>query len=107
MFRTSAPRRRTVRVHQRDPAARGQRLTQCFAPEVHEHPAADKHELGSYLLDGVDAGLPGEAGRDARGTEHELADGGFTNWTQKLLSDKKERLLISGMGTERIHALFR
>jgi hypothetical protein len=41
------------------------------------------------------------------GTEHELADGGFTNWTRKLLSDKKERLLISGMGTERIHTLFR
>ena len=48
------------------PQRRVDRLTQCFAPKVHEHPAADKHELGSYLLDGVDASLPREAGRDAR-----------------------------------------
>lgn len=35
--------------------------------------------------------------------EHErlqLVDGGCTDWTQVLLSDRKERLLISGMGTE-------
>jgi hypothetical protein len=33
--------------------------------------------------------------------EVELADGGFTAWTQMLLGDRKERLLISGLGTER------
>ena len=31
----------------------------------------------------------------------ELIDGGFTTWTQQLLSNNKERLLISGLGTER------
>ena len=31
-----------------------------------------------------------------------IVDGGFTDWTQQLLSDKKERLLISGLGTERM-----
>lgn len=31
----------------------------------------------------------------------EVADGGFTPWTQALLGDRKERLLISGLGTER------
>jgi hypothetical protein len=36
------------------------------------------------------------------GTDHEIADGGFTTWTQQLLSNKKERLLISGLGTERL-----
>jgi hypothetical protein len=30
----------------------------------------------------------------------QLVDGGCTDWTQKLLSDRKERLLISGMGSE-------
>jgi hypothetical protein len=30
-----------------------------------------------------------------------IADGGMTDWTQKLLNDRKERLIISGMGTER------
>ena len=34
------------------------------------------------------------------GTEFELIDGGFTTWTQSLLSNTKERLLISGLGSE-------
>jgi hypothetical protein len=29
-----------------------------------------------------------------------VADGGATDWTQRLLSDRKERLLVSGIGTE-------
>jgi len=32
----------------------------------------------------------------------ELIDGGITNWTQKLLNNAKERLIISGLGVERI-----
>lgn len=31
-----------------------------------------------------------------------LVDGGFVDWTQRLLSDRKERLLISGTGIERL-----
>ena len=50
-----------------------------------------------------------EAGRDyyvdacfkILGGEMELGDGGFVEWTQALLGDRKERLLISGIGTER------
>jgi hypothetical protein len=38
--------------------------------------------------------------------EHVLVDGGFTSWTQQLLNNKKERLLISGIGTERVCSLF-
>ena len=44
--------------------------------------------------------------RSLSGTEHELVDGGFTDWTQQLLGDKKERLLISGIATERICSHF-
>ncbi len=40
------------------------------------------------------------------GAEHFLVDGGFTKWTQKLLSNRKERLLISGIGSERLCAEF-
>ena len=36
------------------------------------------------------------------GKEHELADGGDVNWTQKLLNNAKERLVISGCGSERV-----
>ena len=39
---------------------------------------------------------------DDAGNEVVLADGGFTTWTQQLLSNKKERLLISGIGSERV-----
>ena len=31
-----------------------------------------------------------------------IVDGGFVDWTQRLLSDRKERLLISGAGLERL-----
>jgi hypothetical protein len=32
----------------------------------------------------------------------EIADGGCTTWTRKLLSDEKERLVISGLGIDRV-----
>ncbi|GAA0821988.1 hypothetical protein ACFQVD_41120 [Streptosporangium amethystogenes subsp. fukuiense] len=40
------------------------------------------------------------------GDDHSLGDGGFTTWTAGLLSDAKERLLISGLGLERLCGLF-
>ena len=41
------------------------------------------------------------------GNEFELVDGGCTSWTQQLLDNRKERLLISGLGVERFCAQFR
>jgi hypothetical protein len=43
---------------------------------------------------------------DASGKRYELADGGSVDWTQKLLSNKKERLIISGLGSERLVQMF-
>lgn len=40
------------------------------------------------------------------GEEYFLVDGGITDWTQKLLSNKKERFMISGGGTERLCSIF-
>ncbi len=34
------------------------------------------------------------------GVHHSIVDGGFTDWTARLLEDRKERLLTSGIGTE-------
>jgi hypothetical protein len=34
------------------------------------------------------------------GNSYPIVDGGFTDWTARLLGNKKERLLISGIGTE-------
>ena len=36
----------------------------------------------------------------------ELVDGGVVDWTQRLLSNKKERLVISGIGSERLCTAF-
>ena len=41
------------------------------------------------------------------GQEYFLVDGGLTDWTRKLLQDRKERLMTSGMGTERFLLCFR
>jgi hypothetical protein len=35
------------------------------------------------------------------GERIEIADGGFTDWTSRLLGDRRERLLISGAGLDR------
>jgi histidyl-tRNA synthetase len=42
-----------------------------------------------------------------RGESFMLADGGFVQWTQRLLGDKKERLLTSAIGIELLCRLFR
>jgi hypothetical protein len=36
------------------------------------------------------------------GSRSNLSDGGFVDWTAQLLADSKERLLISGLGSERL-----
>ena len=41
-----------------------------------------------------------------RGEEYFICDGGFTNWTQRLLNNRKERLLTSGFGIERLFLVF-
>ncbi len=42
---------------------------------------------------------------DPRGCDLQLADGGFTDWTQQLVGSRKERLLISGIGSDRLVGL--
>ncbi len=42
-----------------------------------------------------------------KGQEINLSDGGFVDWTQKLIPNKKHRMIISGVGTELIHKMQR
>jgi hypothetical protein len=42
---------------------------------------------------------------DLKGMEIEIADGGFVDWTQQLLGNRKERLLISGFGLGLVYKL--
>lgn len=68
-------------------------------------------EVMRNLADRHGAGFEAEPGRDVSayykgfcfhifGNGSQLSDGGLTDWTGKLLSNGKERLLISGMGVE-------
>jgi len=38
--------------------------------------------------------------KNSKGQEFPLVDGGFLDWAQKLLTDQREKLLISGFGSE-------
>ena len=40
--------------------------------------------------------------REGNYTDGSFGDGGFTDWTAQLLGNRKERLLISGYGVERL-----
>ncbi len=40
-----------------------------------------------------------------KNSQIDLADGGFVDWTQKMLANKKQRLFISGVGLEIIHKI--
>jgi hypothetical protein len=40
-----------------------------------------------------------------KGKPYEIGDGGFTDWTQQLLQNKKERLLITGFGFELMYRI--
>ena len=44
--------------------------------------------------------------RNSEGTDFLIVDGGLTDWTQKIMSNRKERLLCSGLGTERLLTCF-
>ncbi len=47
-----------------------------------------------------------KAGSNKSGSKlEEIGDGGFTDWTQQLAASSKERLLISGIGVDRLAAV--
>jgi len=57
------------------------------------------HAVGYYR--GISLNIDAELA----GTTYSVADGGTVDWTQHLLSDRRERLLVSGIGTERVARL--
>lgn len=52
------------------------------------------------------AGLAISIELELAGNTWNLADGGCADWTQRLLNDRKERLMVSGIALERIVRLF-
>jgi hypothetical protein len=81
---------------------------EVMAPLATAHPEASfaldeerQTGRGYYIWAGFQINV-----KDPEGREWFLIDGGFTDWIQKLMSDRKEKLLISGMGTERFLLCF-
>lgn len=64
-----------------------------FTPEIiHENSGGDYYQLIQFKIY-----------LRQQKMEIDLADGGLVDWTQKLLSNKKHRLFISGCGLELVH----
>jgi hypothetical protein len=53
----------------------------------------------------VNALVDGPVDGTSDAASEEIGDGGFTDWTAQLLADGKERLLITGYGTDRLASL--
>jgi hypothetical protein len=84
-----------------------------------QNPAIEKvYPFLAERLDGVEVGREEPEGRndyykgvqcklyiEAGGREWEIADGGPVDWTQQLLSNRKERLLASGFGLELLYKI--
>jgi hypothetical protein len=76
--------------------------TQLFEPLQKEYPGVrfyfnDERQNGRGYYKTLCFNLDAQ---NAQGQEFNLADGGCTDWSQLLLQNRKERLLISGIGSE-------
>jgi hypothetical protein len=67
------------------------------SPEVRVVDRPDRQAARGYY-----AGFCFKAFATLRGTTFEVADGGHVEWTQHLLDSRKERLMISGIGLDRL-----
>ena len=90
-------------------------FTEAAAPWLREVVMAPLARLGAVVAEdpGREAGRNyyhdaafGVWGKAADGAEYMLADGGLVDWTQRLLGNRKERLVISGLGLERLAQVF-
>lgn len=89
------------------------RLPSSLIEEIFER-LSDSYEVPEYLLDNNRTEARNYYAPlafrirfyDADGQGWDVVDGGFTNWTQLFLNNKKERLLISAIGTELLFRIF-
>jgi hypothetical protein len=64
--------------------------------------SAPQDQTGGLITCVAYAGLCFKVHAAFGGPELEVGDGGFVTWTGQLLGSRKERLLISGYGIDRI-----
>jgi hypothetical protein len=88
-----------IKLQRRDGYPNPDRLLQTVADQLKKEQSAlaittEEPATGNNYYKGIQFKVIIEIGNH----EREIADGGFVDWTQKLLGNNKERLLISGFG---------
>lgn len=73
-----------------------------FIVKVDEHVAPNDYYRGVQFKAVIEAPHQGASGAPP---EIEIADGGFVDWTQQMLGNRKERFLITGLGIEYLSKL--
>jgi hypothetical protein len=82
----------------------GERIVAAVAAELSELPADIMTDHDRVSGRGYYRDVCFKVNALVDGAIAEIGDGGFTDWTAKLLANRKERLLISGYGLDRIAA---
>jgi hypothetical protein len=83
----------------------GERIVAAVAEELAAMPAEIVTDHGRTAGRGYYLDVCFKVNVLVDGAPIEIGDGGFTDWTAKLLASKKERLLIGGYGLDRLAAL--
>jgi hypothetical protein len=80
----------------------GERIAAAAAAALAAEPAEITTDHGRIGGRGYYRDLCFKVNAVAGGATVEIGDGGFTDWTSRLLSNEKERLLIAGYGVDRL-----
>lgn len=82
----------------------GQRIAAAVSNELADVPADIVEDPTRQRGRGYYRDLCFKVHADTGGELEEIGDGGFTDWTMRLAASRKERLLISGLGLDRLAA---
>jgi hypothetical protein len=83
----------------------GQRIAAAVTDGLADVPADIVEDLTRQRGRGYYRDLCFKVNADTGGQLEEIGDGGFTDWTVRLTANRKERLLISGLGLDRLAAV--
>jgi hypothetical protein len=80
----------------------GERIAAAVTEELSAAPGGIVMERSRQSGRGYSSDLCFRVSAQVDGEQEEFADGGLTDWTKKLTASSKERLMISGLGIDRL-----
>jgi hypothetical protein len=99
LFHTSIRVKLSKRVGYTDSEGLVQRLSDWIEKELPEINVTEDH---NQVTNSYYSGVQFSIIASIKGQDLNIGDGGFVDWSQKLLDNKKERMLISAIGIERL-----